>query len=221
MGQLTNAPVRTPITGTDANGAPVSVVVNNQRDWVEFFVNLISYISGISFLVASGALGSEPLNPPDGTEFLVTTSADGLTDYYHQLTFANGKWNFCGDPSGRFGDFMADPGRGWQLCDGTATKRLTVGATLGETAMATPDEKTNLSVHESIAAYTGNILAPVAPAFTGTPATSGNASAGAGGTAGGFVGYASINHTHDTTATGTVDATGKQQRVGVLRYARR
>ncbi len=202
-----------------------TVDVSSSIAWTTWFDRIFQILgNGLPQGVTAGVIGDEPtgLSVADaGRQFFVTTSADGLTGYYHTVIWTGTAWDFNGDPSGRFGDFQVDPGEGWQACDGTTTKRLTVGASLGEAAMAAPNEKANPSVHESGAVYSGAIIPAVAPAFAGTPVNSGPPSAGAGGTAGGFVGYSSIAHTHSVTATGTVDATGKQQLVSVLRYVRR
>ncbi len=193
--------------------------------WQRWLTNLRELLVNLNVNIAAGVVTSAPtgLGASDtGRQFFVTTSADGLTVYNHLMTWTGAKWSFGGDIPGRFCDEqLTGLDDGWQLCDGTVTKRLTAGATIGETAMTALDETTHPSVHESAAAYTGAITPPVAPGFTGTPVASGNASAGAGGTAGGFVGYANINHTHSVTAQGTIDTTGKQQLVSVIRYVRR
>lgn len=214
-----------PPTDTLLNVANETVDISGNRAWTSWFDLIFQILmKGLPEGLAAGVLGTEPsgLSPANaGQQFFVTTSADGLTGYYHLVTWTGTAWDFTGDPSGRFGDFQVNPGEGWQACDGTITKRLTAGVTLGEAAMTAPDENTNKVIHESATAYTGSVIPAVAPGFTGTPVTSGNASNGAGGTAGGFVGYSSVNHTHSVTAAGTVDATGKQQLVSVLRYVRR
>lgn len=96
-----------------------------------------------------------------------------LTDYKHLLRWTGATWEFFGEEGNAFiKDCVVAPQTGlWQLCDGTATKYLTLGATLTETNFTVPDLIGTPAYRKSAAAYTGAIAAKVAPSVTGAGST--------------------------------------------------
>ncbi len=127
---LTPAPIRSLIPDG---------LVYRSKDWVGWFRKAVAMLNAPG--VASGPLGTEPVGLSDtdiGAQYLVTTSADGLTVYNHVMTWLGMVWSFGGDAPTAKILFAVDPGAGWHLCDGGATRYLTAGATLGDAPIATP-----------------------------------------------------------------------------------
>lgn len=110
----------------------------------------------------------------------LTAANDGLlfyvTDFGHLVRYnaASQVWEFApGDNgAGYFADFGITPqATGWQLCDGSATTYLHVGAALTTVAFVTPNLTGTPAYRKAAAAYTGTINAKVAPSTTGTGST--------------------------------------------------
>lgn len=102
-----------------------------------------------------------------------------VTDFAHLVMWTGAAWIFLDDCGGSFKDFALPPqGNGWQLCDGSATSILTVGATLTAPAFNTPNLTATPTYKKSAAAYTGALNA--ASGVTGV-ANSGDASPGVSG----------------------------------------
>jgi hypothetical protein len=119
-----------------------------------------------------------------------------LTDYKHTLRWTGATWEFFG---GNGNDYVQDcphvPQTGlWQLCDGTATKYLTLGASLTETTFTVPDLISTPAYRKSIAAYTGTINAKSGSTGTGTTGT---------GVTGTDVTGDESSHTHGAGSLGT------------------
>lgn len=108
--------------------------------------------------VHSGVLGDAPTNlTADDVGYLYTVTSP----YYHTVRWTGAAWDWLdGDRPGRFAYYQADPGGGWQLCDGTVTDQLTVGATLGTAALTAPNVGADRILKTS-AAYTGALEAAV------------------------------------------------------------
>jgi hypothetical protein len=116
-----------------------------------------------------------------------------LSDYKHALRWSGTAWEFFGGSNNNFFiDTPAAPQSGlWQLCDGTVTKYLTLGATLTETSFTTPNLAGTPAYKKAAAAYTGTINAAGGSTGTGNTGT-GNTGTGNTGTG--------------TTGTGTTGA---------------
>lgn len=116
--------------------------------------------------------------------------------YNHFVRWTGATWQFFGgDVGNKFRrDFMGAPQElGWQLCDGTVTDYLTLGATLTVTAVTTPNLTGTPSFHKSIAAYTGALEAAIAPSLSGSTGSAGTTVSGTTGT--------ESAHTHGVTLT--------------------
>lgn len=98
-----------------------------------------------------------------------------LSDYKHVVRWTGSAWEFFGDSSnGFFADFAIVPQAGsWQLCDGTTTTYLTLGATLTETSFATPNLTGSPAYKKTAGAYTGTIAAKSGATDSGTTDASG------------------------------------------------
>lgn len=98
-----------------------------------------------------------------------------VTDYNHFVRWTGTIWTFAAGDVGNkfFRDFAGPPQElGWQLCDGSATDYLVVGAAaLAVTAITPPNLSGAPAYRKSAAAYTGVPVAASAPGITGTTAT--------------------------------------------------
>lgn len=88
-----------------------------------------------------------------------------VTDYRHLVLWDGAAWQWLdGDQPGKFVHYSADPGIGWQICDGSATNFLVVGGgTLTTSNIMLPN--TNASYLKD-GPYAGAIVAAVAPGAT-------------------------------------------------------
>lgn len=130
--------------------------------WMDFFTNLAGQIISLTTIVNS---------VPGVNTFTVATQPSlGLADagylgfvseYNHTIRWDGAAWQFWGgDNNGYFADLAIVPqSPGWQLCDGTVSKYLTLGATLTETAFTTPNLTGTPAYKKAAAAYTGTINA--------------------------------------------------------------
>jgi len=139
--------------------------------WTKWFGDFIASIVRLANQVRQPDLTIAQLNAlglsgsDKGREF-------GVSVYNHRLRWTGTAFEFApGDCGSHY--FAERPGvpqeTGWQLCDGTVTSYLVVGAVLSAAAFTTPNEVAG-TFHKSIAAYTGSIDAAIAPTLTGTPA---------------------------------------------------
>lgn len=122
----------------------------------------------------AGDFGDEPTD-------LGATDAGFLfhvVDYAHRLRWTGSAWVFTDGGNGFFQDFAVAPGVGWELCDGSATDRLVVGASLSVAAITPPNLAGSPAYRKSGAAYTGSILG------------ASGATGGGSGETGGMVGIA-------------------------------
>lgn len=97
-----------------------------------------------------------------------------VTDYGHWVRWTGTIWQFAPGETGNgfFRDFAIVPQEaGWQLCDGSATDYLVVGAAaLTVTAITPPNLAGAPAYRKSAAAYSGAPVAASAPGITGTTA---------------------------------------------------
>lgn len=113
--------------------------------------------------VRSGTFDQAPVSPQIGTQFFVTSP------YFHMVFWDGTQWQFADGGNGFIADFPAAPtAGGWQLCDGSPTTYLVLGATLSEGTYTTKA----LTGHyrKSVTSGADVLAAAIAPAFTGTPA---------------------------------------------------
>jgi len=169
------------------------------------------------------------------------------TTFGHLLRWTGSAWEFApGEPgNGYIEGFAVNPqATGWQLCDGSATTYLGIGATLAAQNFTTPDLSGSPGYLKMGAAYAG-IAAAVAPGATAvmSGSTGSEAPLTSETQSGDIVEVADgtdhvvlreelffqhhhtvLAHSHDEgtlAAAVTVDATGEPRRVTVLPYFRR
>lgn len=158
---------------------------------------------------------------PDLKPTLVADDAGFLfysTDFAHTYKWSGAAWTLAtGDVGSRFiGWYLGAPNAGvWHICDGTAGVTSSTGA--GITVSVTMPNLIGSYV-KGIAVYTGTVVAPIAPTFTGTPATTSATGSTTTGTTGGSA--APAGHTHTVTPAGTISATAEPQEVGLIPYYR-
>lgn len=88
-----------------------------------------------------------------------------VTDFAHLVYWDGAAWQwFHADRPGILHDCVANPGVGYQLCDGSATTFLVVGgATLTTSAFTTPNLAGTPAYKKSGNAYSGTLVAASAP----------------------------------------------------------
>lgn len=182
-----------------------------------------------------------------GFLFFVTTGTAGV-EYYHLARWTGSAWEAAEGErwGGYFSYFLRPPiEKGWQSVNGATTKYLDITAgALAEAAITLPNETAGV-YRKTAAAYTGVVAAAVPAGITGSTATEGSHTHGAGTlatgapsaatnvTAGG-VAVASSTHTHTlsgSTAAGSAhshgvgtlanDGTAEPAHLDVLPYFRR
>lgn len=94
-----------------------------------------------------------------------------VTDYGHEIVWDGSVWGFApGDSgSGYYAVFQVTPeALGWQLCDGTITKYLTLGATPAEVNFTTPGAAASATYLKSGGAISTapSITAPTGATYT-------------------------------------------------------
>lgn len=153
-----------------------------------------------------------------------------VTDYAHLVKWSGSAWEFLGGGNKYFALFEAAPsGNGWQLCNGTVSDFLTLGATLTTTPFTVPNVPAGTFL-KAVAAYTGAIDAAIAPGISGRTDTVSDTGGGndmdifgfnAGGGATNVISGASkFTHNHDTGSL-AVDSAARPPALGSLLYFRR
>jgi hypothetical protein len=143
------------------------------------------------------------------------------TDYEHMYRWTGTAWAYAhGDPgSGWIGWYTENPNtNGWRYCDGsTGVSRSLANGTIGSVNM--PDFAAG-AYPKGVGAYTGAIVAAIAPIFNGLlDSTSGaSAAVSTGSGTGGLA--AAFGHIHTVTPTGTITATAEPAEIGLLAYYR-
>jgi hypothetical protein len=146
-----------------------------------------------------------------------------MFEYGHALRWSGAKWEWAAGEvgSGYIQSFVVAPtGPGWQLCDGTVTDFLVVDPIPAAIPFTTPDETTNPVYHRSTTAYTGTVIAPTAPALTGSTGAPSAVVAVESNAPVTPVNVGTDTHTHPvgTLVAGT---TGEPRHLDVLRWFRR
>ena len=215
--------------------------------------------SGNTFRYIAGTMRDTFANRPTslGTDdtgllFFCTTGTSS-TEYYHLFRWSGTAWEAA--PGERLGGYVqhyviAPIEKGWQLCNGTATKYLSISAGALAEVNFTPQDETAGIYRKSAAAYGAAVNPAVAPGITGTlgdagsgsavgvtvsgvtsgPSATTNVQSGAGTTvassghdhtfSGSGTGTVTDDHTHDATSL-VVDDTGEPANVEYLPYFRR
>lgn len=142
-----------------------------------------------------------------------------VTDFLHTLRWNGTSWAFADGGSGQVAQFLADPGTGWHICDGSNVNRLNADGSISSVTL--PDYTTAAYLKlatsavvgptapsgetEAISAGTpaGTVTAPI---FTGSADTTGDESADQNVQSGTGATVAAQNHTHSVTPTGTNSA---------------
>jgi hypothetical protein len=137
-----------------------------------------------------------------------------ITDYAHTIRWTGTAWVFLDGGGGFLQDFAVFPqGNGWQVCDGSATTYLTVGATLVATAFTTPNLSGSAAYRKS-GAYTGSIVAASAPGATMSGSTA-TGSTGTGATGTGATGTSTTSGNTDVDTDLGVAYSGSATSPGV------
>ena len=183
--------------------------------WMGELVRKFAAISSVPTVVTDITKVPDASTVPIGTQYFVGTP------YFHLVISDGAQWRFAGDQPG-FWEGPFDPGsNGYHALDGSVgvTYLVANAATLSTASVTLPNEVGG-EVHVN-GVYDHLVNAATAPAFTGTPVTSGAPSAAYGGVTGVSVTFTQFDHTHQVTAAGTVDATGTMANVKVVRKFRR
>lgn len=197
------------------SGGPVVPV------WLQYFLDELAQLTSLTTTVASVpgvnnfTVATQPALGPADAGYLLW-----LTDYKHLLRWMGATWEFfAGDDNAYFIERPVVPQTGlWQLCDGTATKYLTLGATLTETSFTTPNLTATPAYLKAAAAYTGVINAASGVTGTGTTGTgtTGTDVTGTGTTGTGTTGTGTTGTgTTGTGTTGTESADSNIMTVGI------
>lgn len=199
---------------------PTQAAINSggpvENIWLQYFLQELGQLTALTAIVNAVpgvnnfTVATQPALGPSDAGYLLW-----LTDYKHLLRWTGATWEFFGDSSNGFiGDFVIPPQTGlWQLCDGTVTKYLTLGATLTETSFTTPNLTGTPAYKKAAAAYTGAINAKSGSTGTGT---TGTGTTGTDVTGTGTTGNESA-HTHGpgTFNAASINLTGGQATAGV------
>ena len=183
LGILANAQIAVKV-GTHAQRLALAATVGAtffESDRTVFYVGTPSGNAAI-WTFAAGTMTNTFANRPtdlganDVNFNLYVTTGTGGVIYDHQFIWSGSVWRWNGDRAGIFVDAPVAPGDGFQLCDGSTTKYLSVGSDLSENSFTTPNlsgtGSPNLGTYiTSIDVYTGSVNAPTVPTFAGTPAT--------------------------------------------------
>lgn len=160
------------------------------QPYIGFFAPLISFLQSVQ-----AALGPV-LGVNSGLFTAIPTLGAGdagyvyfITDLRHLIYWDGAAWQYLdGDQPGRFSHFIAAPGTGWVLCDGSATTYLSVGAVPALNAITLPDLTTAAYLKSGAAgSYTGTPVAAAAPGATMSGSTA-TGSTGTGSTGTGTTG---------------------------------
>lgn len=197
--KLQPPPLATPFL--DAGGKPNDL-------WARYFIDLVMFGSQITTIVNSVlGVNSFVLAAQPGLGVGDTGYVGFVSDYLHLLFWDGGSWQWLdGDQPGRIDWTTVDPGIGHQVCDGSATTRLVLGATLTTAAFTTPNLTGTVAYPKSINVYTGVInAASGATADEATHTHNVNGSTGPNSSNAGVVAGASAvaadGHTHNFVAT--------------------
>lgn len=135
----------------------------------EAFNNEIVRVGPVS--ESSGTLAAQPTLTAADAGYLYR-----ITDYGHTVRWTGVAWEFApGDVGNKFfRTFAGAPSEvGWQLCDGTVSDYLVLGAALTVTAFTVPNVPAGTFL-KALGAYTGAIDAAVPSAMSGETANVGD-----------------------------------------------
>lgn len=194
-----------------------SGIVDDQL-WQDFFRSLRTDVDAVQQAV-SVVLGVNYKTVAQLNALALTVDNTGytarVTTYEHLVYWTGTAWDWLdGDRPGRFELRAVAPGTGFQLCDGTATTYLAVGATLTEPAFTTPNPSDGTFL-KRLAAYTGAIDAAVAPGGS----LSGSTAAAGGHDHGGATGSAGTGASGHRHGSITVDDNNDGLRQTVMNFA--
>lgn len=176
--------------------------------WYFNFQNLASQLANLQAIANNSfgtnlfALASQPSLAASDAGYV-----GFVTDYRHLVYWTGTAWIFLDEPGGRLESRVADPGAGYQLCDGSSIGVLTVGATLTTTSVTTPNLSGTAAYLKSASSYSATVHAAsgsTASGSTGT-GTTGSSTTGTGTTGTGTTGTG----TTGTGTTGTGSFTGQ------------
>lgn len=154
--------------------ADATIYVETDRSNVEYQARGTQWAFVAGLMVGPWADLPTDLGPGDAN-FVFFDDTDSL--HVWQWTGIAWTWGPGDRHSGEFGQFDADPGTGWHLCNGSINQTKYSGDGTRVTNFTVPDQREFYL--QASATYTGAGVAAVAPALTGSTA-SGNAAIGLG-----------------------------------------